>query len=201
MRVVNIYSPGGTGEGTMVKKFKKMADKKTTGLGGIADKLGNLTDSQLAAAVKESAQQIWLAGMGAFSKTQEEGQKVFDVLVKEGMGLQKKTQRFAEDKVTDVTSKMNKAAGDLSKQANHTWDKLETVFEDRVARALNRLGVPTKREIEALLAKVEELNKSVHKLSGTRPAAARPVAAAKKAVKKTAKKAAKTVKAAKSAAK
>jgi poly(hydroxyalkanoate) granule-associated protein len=182
----------------MVKKFKKMAEKKTTGLGGIADKLGNLTDSQLAAAVKESAQQIWLAGMGAFAKTQEEGQKVFDVLVKEGMGLQKKTQRFAEDKVADVTTKVNKAAIDLSKQANGTWDKLETVFEDRVARALNRLGVPTKREIEALLAKVEELNKSVHKLNGTKPAAAmkKPVAAAKKAVKKTAKKAVKAVKAA-----
>ncbi|MGL4574022.1 MAG: phasin family protein [Burkholderiaceae bacterium] len=187
----------------MVKKFKKMAEKKTTGLGGIADKLGTLTDSQLAAAVKESAQQIWLAGMGAFAKTQEEGQKVFDVLVKEGMGLQKKTQRFAEDKMTDVTTKVNKAANDISKQANGTWDKLETVFEDRVARALNRLGVPTKREIEALLAKVEELNKSVHKLNGTKPAASRPMAAAKKqvavakkTVKKTVKKAVKAVKAA-----
>jgi poly(hydroxyalkanoate) granule-associated protein len=193
-----VATPGGAfKEIDMVKKFKKMAEKKTTGLGGIADKLGTLTDSQLASAVKESAQQIWLAGMGAFAKTQEEGQKVFDVLVKEGMGLQKKTQRFAEDKMTDVTTKVNKAANDISKQANGTWDKLETVFEDRVARALNRLGVPTKREIEALLAKVEELNKSVHKLNGTKPAAVKkPVAAAKKAVKKTAKKAVKAVRAA-----
>jgi poly(hydroxyalkanoate) granule-associated protein len=182
----------------MVKKFKKMAEKESTGLGGLsglAGKLGTLSDSQLAAAVKESAQQIWLAGMGAFSKTQEEGQKVFDVLVKEGMGLQRKTQRFAEDTVTDVTSKVNKAAVDLSRQANGTWDKLETVFEDRVARALNRLGVPTKREMDTLNHKIDALTKAMHG-SAAKPVraakatkAARP--AAKKAVKKAAKKAAK----------
>jgi poly(hydroxyalkanoate) granule-associated protein len=184
----------------MVKKFKKMAEKQSSaglsGLSGLAGKLGTLSDSQLAAAVKESAQQIWLAGMGAFSKTQEEGQKVFDVLVKEGMGLQRKTQRFAEDTVTDVTSKVNKAAVDLSRQANGTWDKLETVFEDRVARALNRLGVPTKREMDMLNSKLDALTKAVHG-NASKPVkaaktakAARP-AAAKKAVKKAAKKAAK----------
>jgi poly(hydroxyalkanoate) granule-associated protein len=181
----------------MVKKFKKMAQQESSGLGGLASKLGTLNDSQLAAAVKESAQQIWLAGMGAFSKTQAEGQKVFDVLVKEGMGLQRKTQRFAEDKVTDMTSKMNKAAVDLSRQANGTWDKLETVFEERVARALNRLGVPTKREMEALISKVDALSKAVHgtaakPVKATRASAAKAPAkkAVKKAVKKTAKKAA-----------
>ena len=61
----------------MVKKLTKMADKKKRPPAG-------LFDSALAGTVKESAQQIWLAGLGAFAKAQEEGSKVFEALVKEG---------------------------------------------------------------------------------------------------------------------
>ena len=69
----------------MVKKLKQMADKQATSS-------ARLFDSALAGQVKESAQQIWLAGMGAFSRAQAEGTKVFEALVKEGSSLQKKTQ-------------------------------------------------------------------------------------------------------------
>ena len=55
----------------MVKKLHKMSDAKKS-------------SPQLSSAVKDSAQQIWLAGLGAFAKAQEEGSKVFDALVKEG---------------------------------------------------------------------------------------------------------------------
>ena len=151
----------------MVKKLKAMAGKQG--------------DSQLAAAIKDSAQQIWLAGLGAFSKAQEEGQKVFDALVKEGNSIQKRTMRMTEDKMNDVTNRVGKLAGGLQKQANGTWDKLETVFEERVERALTRLGVPTNKEIGELTRRVEQLTASVQKLSGGRPArAAKKVAAPRK---------------------
>ena len=88
----------------MVKKLKQMANKK-------AASTGNLLDNALAGSVKDSAQQIWLAGMGAFSKAQEEGGKVFEALVKEGMSLQKKTQGLAEDRINAVTSKRAKDSG------------------------------------------------------------------------------------------
>jgi poly(hydroxyalkanoate) granule-associated protein len=153
----------------MVRKLKAMAEA-----GG--------KDSQLAAAVKDSAQQIWLAGLGAFSKAQEEGSKVFNLLVKEGNSIQKRTMRMTEDKVNEVTSKVSRAANDLQKQANGTWDKLEAVFEQRVERALTRLGVPTNKEIAVLTARVEELTTSVNKLSGAKkPAAKRPATRARKA--------------------
>lgn len=139
----------------MVKKLKAMAGDKQS-------------DSQLAAAVKDSAQQIWLAGLGAFSKAQEEGGKVYKALIKEGNSLQKRTMQMTEDRVNEVTSRMTKLAGGLQKQANGTWDKLETVFEQRVERALTRLGVPTNKEIAALTKRVEELTASVQKLSGGR---------------------------------
>jgi poly(hydroxyalkanoate) granule-associated protein len=142
----------------MVKKLKALAKH---GAG----------DSQLADAIKDSAQQIWLAGLGAFSKAQEEGQKVFNALVKEGNSIQKRTMRVTEDKMNEVTSRVGKLAGGFQKQATGTWDKLETVFEERVERALTRLGVPTNKEITELTERVEKLTASVQKLSGAKPAA------------------------------
>ena len=141
----------------MVKKLKAMANKSRS-------------ESQLAAAVKDSAQEIWLAGLGAFAKAQEEGQKVFKALVREGTSIQQRTMKVTEDRVNDVTAKVTKVAAGLQKQANGTWDKLETVFEARVERALTRLGVPTNKEITSLTRRVEELTKSVESLTRARPA-------------------------------
>jgi poly(hydroxyalkanoate) granule-associated protein len=157
----------------MVKKLKAMANKSRT-------------ESQLAAAVKDSAQEIWLAGLGAFAKAQEEGQKVFKALVREGASIQQRTMKVTEDKVNDVTAKVTKVAAGLQKQANGTWDKLETVFEARVERALTRLGVPTNKEITSLTKRVEELTKSVESLTRARPAAKGAAKAAKPRARKAA---------------
>ena len=120
----------------MVKKLKAMAEKKNAAGAG-------LFDSALASSVRESAKEIWLAGMGAFAKAQAEGKQVFEALVKEGNSLQKKTQGAAEEKFSEVTSKMTSMADEVSAKANQHWDKLETIFEDRTAKALKKLGVPT----------------------------------------------------------
>lgn len=166
----------------------------------MAKKLKSLTkadDTQLADAVRTSAQQIWQAGLGAFAKAQEEGGKVFAKLVKEGTELQKRTQQLANGKVSDVTGTVVKMADNVSKQAAGSWDKLEQVFEDRVSRSLKSLGVPTQNDIQALTKRVEELSKAVSALSGKKTATAKTAAkpakpAAKKlAAKPAAKKAAK----------
>ena len=99
--------------------------------------------SPLASTVKESAQQIWLAGLGALSKAQEEGDKVFDALVKEGVSIQKRTQAVAEEKLGEASNRMAGVATELSSKASGQWDKLEGLFEERVSRALKKLGVPT----------------------------------------------------------
>ena len=132
----------------MVKKFK------------------SLSENQLAQTVKDSAQQIWLAGLGAYSKAQEEGNKVFDALVKEGEAIQKKTRKVADEKMAEVAGK---AAG--------TWDRLEQVFEDRVARALSSLGVPSKKDIDKLSKRVAELTAVVQQLTDAQEGAATKVAA------------------------
>ncbi|MBK7461210.1 MAG: phasin family protein [Betaproteobacteria bacterium] len=161
----------------MVKKMK------STTTGGAAAKQQS---SHLAASVKESAQQIWLAGMGAFSKAQAEGGKVFETLVKEGMSLQKKTQGLAEDKISEVTGKMTAMAGTVSAKAGQNWDKLEAIFEARTEKALGKLGVPTAKDVDALVKRVDALAAAVAKLSKTAPAKA-PRATAKTVAKPAAK--------------
>jgi poly(hydroxyalkanoate) granule-associated protein len=150
----------------MVKKLKQMADKQ-------AASGTRLFDSALAGQVKESAQQIWLAGMGAFSRAQAEGTKVFEALVKEGATLQKKTSSAAEEKISEVTSKMSSMAGDVQSRAGQHWDKLEGIFEERTAKALNKLGVPSAKDVDLLMARIDELGAKVAKLSkapATKPA-------------------------------
>lgn len=163
----------------MVKKMKSAASAAPQ-----ADK-----HSQLASSVKDSAQQIWLAGMGAFSKAQEEGTKVFEALVKEGLSLQKKTQGIAEEKISEVTGKMSAMADTVSAKAGQNWDKLETLFEARTAKALNKLGVPTAKDVDALVQRVDALAAAVNKLSKGGVAKA-PAKAATKAPAKAVKAAA-----------
>ena len=164
----------------MVKKLQKMAQKKAALPSG-------LLDSQLAGAVKDSAQQIWLAGMGAFAKAQAEGGKVFEALVKEGLSLQRKTQAVAEERISEVTGRMTAMADGVTAKAGQKWDKLESIFEERVAKALNKLGVPSSKDVDALIKRIDTLSAQVAQV-GKAPAGQRAATAAAK--KSPAKKAA-----------
>ena len=172
----------------MVKKLKAMADRKNASG-------ARLFDSALAGSVKDSAQQIWLAGMGAFAKAQAEGRQVFDALVKEGSALQKKTQSVAEERFGDVSSKMTSMAEDVTAKAGKQWDKLESIFEERTAKAMKRLGVPSAKDVAALSARIEELGAKVAKLAkssakGGEPRTARASGATRTAARRAPRKAA-----------
>jgi len=164
----------------MVKKLKAMADKKSAAGAG-------RFDSALASSVRESAQQIWLAGMGAFAKAQAEGKQRFEALVQEGANLQKKTQAVAEERINEVTSKMTSMADDAAARAGKQWDKLESIFEERTARAMQKLGVPSAKDVEALKARIEELSAQVARgaRSTARKSGAKTTAARKTATKRT----------------
>jgi poly(hydroxyalkanoate) granule-associated protein len=136
----------------MVKKLHKSTTSKKT-------------DTPLGGSVKDSAQQIWQAGVGAFAKAQAEGTKAIEALIKEGASMQRKTQSVAEEKISEASSKMSSMATDISSKASGQWGKLESIFEDRVAKALNKLGVPSAKDISVLIARIDELNKNVQKLA------------------------------------
>ena len=123
--------------------------------------------------IKDSAQQIWLAGLGAFAKMQQEGSKAFEALVKDGAGMQKKTQQAAEETLAQAQARMAGLAGDLGTKTAAGWGKLENIFEERVARALEHLGMPSAAELTALRARVEALEAQ---LKAAEPAAQRRTA-------------------------
>lgn len=158
----------------MAKKLKALAS--------------SVTDNHLTSTIKESTQQIWLAGLGAYAKAQEEGGKIFEALVQEGEALQTRTRQSADEKIAAMT---DKTAG--------TWGRLEQVFEDRVARAVASLGIPTRKDIDKLSKRMAELTEVVQQLidaqddtapaDEAKPAAAaakKPVVAKKPPVKKAA---------------
>ncbi len=130
--------------------------------------------------VRESAHQIWLAGLGAFNKAQEEGGKMFDALVQEGMAMQRKAQASAEEKLTEAGEKVSSMAQQFGERATGQWDKLESLFEERVARALQRLGVPVAREMRALAARLTELEHELQARTARSAPAKTSAAAAKK---------------------
>lgn len=172
----------------MVKKLKAMAKDKD--------------DNQLARAIRESAHQIWLAGLGAFATARRERTKVFEALVKEGKGIQQRTREMAEDRIDEVSGKVSEVTGMVGRQASESWDRLEQVFEDRVSRALARLGVPTGKDIKALAKRVDELTASVQAMGGKVPSRRKPAAEAPaKPARRTAAKPARKASAAKAAAK
>jgi hypothetical protein len=76
----------------------------------------------------------------------------------------------------------NMATG-ITTKATGQWDKLENIFEERVAKALNKLGVPSSKDVDALIARIDELNKSVQKLSAKAPATVKAAAPRKPAAK------------------
>ncbi|RYF33184.1 MAG: poly(hydroxyalkanoate) granule-associated protein [Comamonadaceae bacterium] len=120
--------------------------------------------------IKDSAQQIWLAGLGAFAKMQEEGSKAFEALVKDGAGMQKKTQQAAEETLAQAQARMAGFASEFGTKAAGGWGKLENIFEDRVARALEKLGMPSADEVAALKARVDALEAQLKATKAT-PAA------------------------------
>lgn len=167
---------------------KKVMKKKTQAKPAVAD---------YAAPVVESAREIWLAGLGAFSVAQseggkmiEQGNKLFKDLVSEGAKLEKKTRKAAETAVDDIKDGVESRVDAVRQQAVDNWDKLENVFEDRVAKVLGQLGVPTASDVNKLSERVAKLSRQVTEMS--KPAAKAPKKAApKKTAKKPASKAAK----------
>ena len=158
-------------------KLKKSAKKSSAGSAGAQAQAERLSKT-----LSESAQQIWLAGVGAFSRAQAEGGKLFEALVKEGMTLEQTARKIAGGRADVVREAVESRVGQARGRAVDTWDKLEKVFEDRVQRALVKLGVPNRDDLNGLSARVDILNAELRRLDG-KSAVKRP-AVRKPAVKK-----------------
>lgn len=153
--------------------------------------------SKAAAPVVESAREIWLAGLGAFNVAQqegyrvlEEGSKIFEKLVAEGSKIEAKTRKEVQGAVSDIRSEVESRvmgarnqADAVRKQAVDNWDKLERIFEERVARSLTKLGIPSQDDVNKLTARVSQLSKQLDEITAKPAKASTPAKAANKKVK------------------
>jgi poly(hydroxyalkanoate) granule-associated protein len=146
--------------------------------------------------VEKYSRQIWLAGLGAYSKVSKDGEKLFDGLVTDG----EKAEKLAKAEVTKQVGVVKTSVGsakskveEVKEKALGKWSELEDAFDKRLNSAISRLGVPSRNEVKALHSKVEVLTKQIEKLTGVSAQSVKPavkavakVAAAKPVAKKPA---------------
>jgi poly(hydroxyalkanoate) granule-associated protein len=161
-------------------------------MSGAAQAAKSIADVKLAKNIMDSTQSIWLAGLGAFSKAQAEGGKVFELLVEQGKKIEERTRKVADKAMETVKGTAEATMSGAVSKAAGQWDKLEQVFEERVSRSLNRLGVLTSKDIEALTKQVADLSDAVRKLTQEdgKPVAKAARSAAKRSAGSAAKRAA-----------
>ena len=140
---------------------------------------GSAFDNELGKSVADSAQRIWLAGLGAFERAREEGPRVFDALVEQGQQMNDRAREAAEQALRSVREGANAAGG--------TFGRLEQAIEQRIARTLSRMGVITRDEVNDLSAQVSQLADEMHRAMRAQAAArggAKRTGAARRSVKR-----------------
>ncbi len=126
----------------MVKVAAKKVEEKAT----------LLTD------VKHAARQIWLAGLGAYSKAGQEGADYLKDLIKSGESVEKQGKKLVTEQVEAANDTVKTSVSSVKEKVEVQLDKVEKAFDARVASALNRLGIPSKKDVAALSAKLDELS-------------------------------------------
>lgn len=121
------------------------------------------TDPLLAGKIRDSARQIWLAGLGAYTKAEEDAGRFFERLVNEGEQLETKTRGVVEKQIRSVEHRVD----DVREKATGTWDRLENLFDERVSGALRRLGIHRQEDVENLERRVRILEAEVARLNKT----------------------------------
>lgn len=125
--------------------------------------------------VKAYAHKVWLAGLGAYAKAGKEGSEYFKDLVKAGEGVEKQGKQLvnaqveaANSQITDQLQSVKSSVFGVKEKVEVQFDKVEKAFDNRVASALNRLGIPSRHDVEALSAKLDELNALLERVARTK---------------------------------
>lgn len=151
--------------------------------------------------IEKYSRKIWLAGLGIYSKIDQDGPKLFDSLVKDGEKAEKQAKKTAEDVAETAKSSTTLRVSGVKDRALGKWSELEEAFDKRLNSAISRLGVPSRNEIKALHQQVDSLTKQIEKLTGASVTPISSRAAAKPAASKAAAKPLAKTAAAKPAAK
>lgn len=127
----------------------------------VSDKLAALAEGQIADKVRDSANQIWLAGLGAYAKAEAEGSKLFDALVQDGEKLESRTRNYLDKHISTAKGKVD----DLRAKATGSWSKVERAFDERVSSALSRLNIPNRADVDDVVARIEAISSELDRLA------------------------------------
>jgi poly(hydroxyalkanoate) granule-associated protein len=114
--------------------------------------------------ILDNAQQIWLAGLGAFAMAGEEGKDLFHQLIKRGADVQKS----GKARVEKLVKTAGKRVTDLRGDAEAAVGRVRFPLDKGMTKAMHRLGIPTRGEILELTKRVEALTKAVERKNGHR---------------------------------
>lgn len=143
--------------------------------------------------VRNNVEDVFLAGLGAFSKASTRGAELFDELVEQGREFRDEAKSTSEDWFDDVQHAIDDAADKARTKASGLLDQvrgsaglsqLESVFDNRVAKVLHRWRVPMGQDIDAINAKLDRIlkmlepQKKTAKKTTTRKKAAKPAGTA-----------------------
>jgi len=76
-----------------------------------------------------------------------------------------KTLKTVAENRAAAPGETSTVAGEMGGKGNAPWDKLESIFEERTARALGRLGVPAAKDLTVLAGRVAALEAAVAALT------------------------------------
>ncbi|SNS34506.1 phasin family protein [Pseudomonas segetis] len=135
----------------------------------VEDKASVLSDA------KVYARKIWLAGLGAYAKAGQEGAEYLKDLIKAGETVEQKGKKIVDQQVDAANSQIDSAKSSVRSNVSSVkgkvelqLDKIEKAFDTRVASALNRIGIPSKQDIDVLSAKLDELSALLDHVSRTK---------------------------------
>jgi poly(hydroxyalkanoate) granule-associated protein len=111
------------------------------------------------------AREIWLAGLGALSRLEEEGDKVFSDLVERGQNYESKRRKQIEDVTSGLREQQEAFTQDVTERLDNATQSVEKAVSDTLSGTLGRIGVPTRTEVRGLSRKVGELSKKLDALS------------------------------------
>lgn len=108
---------------------------------------------QISRRLGESAQTVWLAGLGALGRVQSEGGKLFDSLVREGAAYERSGQRKAAESVDELREEVETQFEQARDTAVRGWDKLGKAFDERVKGSCARSTSPSRTNWKTCVAR------------------------------------------------
>ena len=108
--------------------------------------------------VKQYTRKAWLAGLGAYAKAGQEGYDYFKEVVKTGETVEKDGKKLVNKKIDAVNERVDDLKSDAVQAVEGRLEQIENAFDQRVARALNRLGMPSRHDLDALSVRLEQLS-------------------------------------------